>query len=154
MSDRTTPIKNIPLYYWSCLQYRYSFIGACLLKKCLPGGMWYMIKSHSRCVTKATHTLSDPGRFSATPLKSKMVEYVFSSAHCVVTGYKIWSPAMTLHIPYKVLVKIWIIIINSDNTPIYTYSIINLHFTIIILNFSECICYAIEFGSVVYVNRF
>lgn len=58
-----------------------------------------------------------------------------------------------LQIPYKVLAIIYIILINSDNSPIYSYSIINLHLIIITLNFSEYICYGIEFGSVVYVNR-
>lgn len=114
-----------------------------------------MIQSHSRCVTKATHILPNPGRFSVTPLKSKIAGQVFSqpTVWSLVTKF---CPQQShwLHIPFKVLAIIFIILINSDNTPIYSYSIINLHLIIIIPNFSECVCYAIEFGSVVYANRF
>lgn len=114
-----------------------------------------MIKPHSRCVSKATHTLSNPGRFSVTPLKSKRAGHVFPQP-------TVWSLATKccpqqshwLPTPHKVLVIIYIIFINSDNIPIYSYFIINVHLIIIIINFSECICYAIEFGSVVNVNPF
>jgi len=121
--------------------------------------MCCMIKPHSRFVTKATHTLLRPRQVFSDP-----------AAHAVKNGWMwlcvpqptVWSLATKfssqrscwLHMPFKVLVIIWMIWINSDNTPIQNYAAINVLFFIITLAFWECICYLKEFGPVVYVSRF
>lgn len=137
----------------------YVFIDAYLLKKrsvCLQAcDVWL---SRTLDLWQRPPTLSsDPGRYSMTQLMQSKMAGCDCRILSLLHGYWLQFGLLRtcwINMPSKVLVIILIIWINSDNTPLHNHSVINLHFSVITLDFWEHIHYSNEFVPVVYVDRF